>query len=145
MKKIISTRFQVLQAPESWSKHTTPLKHIVPFSVSAFLTVCLTGLGQIPPNPWGGFYCDDVSIKAQRGLDTLPTIWLFVLLFFPTVLVVSIIYLLYWSYQVIIDRLGNTCESLLLVFFKEDLFYFSLNNFSKIFIFSSFIILLCYS
>ena len=36
-------------------------------------------------------------------------------------------------------------ESLFLGFLKEDLFYFYLNNFSKIFIFSFFIILPCYS
>lgn len=60
-------------------------KRIIYFS--AVLTICLTGLGQIPPNPWGGFYCGDPTIQEKRGLDTMPTTILFVLLFFPTIFV----------------------------------------------------------
>ena len=57
--------------------------------IPAFVTVCLTGLGRIPPNPWGGFYCDDAHIKVHRSSDTMPTSVLLVLVFIPALLVVS--------------------------------------------------------
>jgi hypothetical protein len=49
----------------------------------------LTAFGVIPPWSDGGIYCDDPSINFKFQGDTVPTLWLFIGLLIPPLLVVS--------------------------------------------------------
>ena len=49
----------------------------------------LTAYGVIPPWSDGGIYCDDPSINFKFQGDTVPTLWLFIGLLIPPLLVVS--------------------------------------------------------
>jgi len=63
-------------------------------------TIGLTAFGVIPPWSDGGIYCDDPSINFKFQGDTVPTIWLFIGLLIPPLLVIYITELLDVSSQV---------------------------------------------
>ena len=58
-------------------------------TIAVLGTIGLTAFGVIPPWSDGGIYCDDPSINFKFQGDTVPTIWLFIGLLIPPLLVVS--------------------------------------------------------
>ena len=63
--------------------------HILKRTVAVLGIIGLTSFGVIPPWKDGGIYCDDPSIRFQFKGDTVPTIWLFIGILVPSLVVVS--------------------------------------------------------
>ena len=58
-------------------------------TIAVLGTIGLTAFGVIPPWSDSGIYCDDPSINFKFQGDTVPTLWLFIGLLIPPLLVVS--------------------------------------------------------
>ena len=58
-------------------------------TIAVLGTIGLTAFGVIPPWSDGGIYCDDPSINFKFQGDSVPTLWLFIGLLIPPLLVVS--------------------------------------------------------
>ena len=72
-------------------------------TIAVLGTIGLTAFGVIPPWSDGGIYCDDPSINFKFQGDTVPTLWLFIGLLIPPLLVVSmsIFYISVYEYWVL--------------------------------------------
>ena len=72
-------------------------------TIAVLGTIGLTAFGVIPPWSDGGIYCDDPSINFKFQGDSVPTLWLFIGLLIPPLLVVSmsIFYISVYEYWIL--------------------------------------------